>query len=113
MIVEILARLPHDRLAERHFIRLVRHVGLIAALDFAVVQVDDRVGVANRGDEQALGVVGVARRDHLEARQLRVERFLPDVGVLAGVAALRPAPSCQSTNGMLACPPVIERILPA
>jgi hypothetical protein len=26
---------------------------------------------------------------------------------------LRPAPSCQRTNGMLACPPVIERILPA
>jgi hypothetical protein len=66
--------------AEGDVVLLLGDVGLVAQHALALEE-EDRVGVADRGLEQALGVVGVARDRHLEARHVRVEPLdAPGVG---------------------------------
>ena len=57
------------RLADRqHEIVELRHRERLAVEDF-VLEEDDRVGIADRGLQQALGVGGGVGRDHLQARE--------------------------------------------
>ena len=66
-------------LADRHDILARRHVALERPVERLALEVDHRVVVADRGDQQTLGVGRRAGRDHLEAG--RVDE--PGFGVLA------------------------------
>ncbi len=79
MIDRSLARARHVRHAHRHDILARRHIALERAVERLALEVDDRVVVADRGDEQPLGVGRRGRRHDLQPR--RVHK--PGLGVLA------------------------------
>ena len=69
---DVLARLVDARLADRqHEIVELRHVEGLAVEDL-VLEEDDRVRIADRGLEQALGVGGRVGLDDLQARDVAV-----------------------------------------
>ena len=95
--------LAHDvRLAEGNGVGLLGHLAL-EAVQVLVLAEDHRVVVADRLDQQALGVVGVARAHDLQ----------PGMWVNSGVsiwlccaAARKPAPTmARITTGVSALPP--------
>ena len=66
----------HDRrLAERHRVVALGHVALGGAVDALGLEEEHRIGIADRGEEQALRVVRVARAHDLEARDVDEERL--------------------------------------
>ena len=83
---------PHDpRLADRDDVIVeLRHLAGMA-VQHLVFEEDDRVGIADRGLQQALVVGGRERRDHLQARNLRVPGrvILAVLGGDAGRGAVR------------------------
>ena len=88
-----LARSRDARLADRdHIIVELRHLAGMAVQHF-VLEEDHRIGIADRGLQQALVVGGRKRRDHLEARDLRVPGriVLAVLGGDAGGGAVRAA----------------------
>ena len=64
---DVAALAPDRGLAERHEVLAVGHLAVLER-EQVVVQVDDRVVVADRGRHQALGVGGRRRHDDLQAR---------------------------------------------
>ena len=90
---QVVARAPDRALPMRHDVVLVRQVVLDPAVEVLVLEEEHRVVVADRRLEQALGVVGGRRLDHLEAGRVEEERL----GVerverpAADAAAARPA----------------------
>ena len=80
---DLAAALTDHSLAQRDLVGLVRDIGLPTGLDLRVVDVDDRVGIPDGRDEQALGVVGVAGSHDLDAGKIRKEALRPDIGVLS------------------------------
>ena len=60
-------------LAEGDLVTLLRHEG-IGRVEQAMLDENHRIVVADRGDQAALGVVGVGRRDDLEARHVHEHR---------------------------------------
>ena len=84
----------HDpRLADRdHVIVEFRHLAGMAVQHF-VFEEDHRIGIADRGLQQALVVGGRKRRDHLQAGDLRIPGrvILAVLGGDAGGGAVRPA----------------------
>ena len=66
----------HVRLAERHGVRILRHIHVKAyAHKLAVVAYDNGVVVPYGGGEQPLGVVGIGWRNHLQPRIVREHRI--------------------------------------
>ena len=70
----VLALALDVRLAEGDDIVLLRHLAL-AHIERLVFEEGDRVGAADRGLHQALGVIGRAGRRHLEARHMHEPGF--------------------------------------
>ena len=64
---DVAALAPDRGLAERHEVLAVGHLAVLER-EQVVVQVDDRVVVADRGRHQALRVGGGRRHDDLQAR---------------------------------------------
>ncbi len=91
------------RLADgQHEIVDLRHVER-RAVEELVLEEHDRVGVADRGLQQALGVGGALGRDHFEARDVRVPGsvILAVLRADAGAAPLGP----RNTMGQPIWPP--------
>ncbi len=90
---DVLALAHHARLADRHDIVVeLRHFAGVA-VEHLVLEEDDGIGIADRGLQEALVVGGRVRRDHLQARNLRVPGRIV-LAVLRGDArggAVRPA----------------------
>ena len=89
----VLARAHDPRLADRdHIVIQLRHLAGMA-VQHLVFEEDDGVGIADRGLQQALVIGGRKRRDHLQARNLRVPGrvILAVLGSDAGGGAIRPA----------------------
>src|SRR5665647_518053 len=87
------ARSYDPRLADRdHVIVEFWHLAGVAVQHF-VFEEDHRIGIADRGLEQALVVGGRIRRDHLEAWNLRKpgREILAVLGGDAGGSAIRSA----------------------
>ena len=81
------------RLADRHRVALLRHLALDAAVQVLVLEVEDRVRILDRADQQALGVLGRRRADALEAGDVRERRLrVLRVERAAGEAAARRQP---------------------
>ena len=90
------------RLAERRRVVAVGHLALDAAVEVLVLEVQHRVRVADRLDDQALGILGRRRADDLQAGDVR-ERATP--GSASGTgrrrsrrrtgSAPRTAPACR------------------
>ena len=100
----ILALLDHARLADgQDEIVDLRHVEG-AAIDDFVFQEDHRIGIADRGFQQALGVGGEIGRDHFQAGHTgRTRRNNPGC---AGRRRATPAPlGPRNTMGQLIWPP--------
>ena len=75
------------RLAERNRVALLGHLGLDPAVEVLVLEVENRVRILDRRDQEPLGVLGRRRADDLESRDVR-ERAL---GVLRVERAAREA----------------------
>ena len=86
----LLALAGDARLAERHRVLALGDLALDVAVEALVLEVADRVRVADRADQQALGVGGGRRRHDLQPRRLQ-EPGLRVLGVerAAGEAAAR------------------------
>ncbi len=83
----------HLRPADRqHEVLELRHLEGLAVEDL-VFEEHDRIGIADRGLEQALGIGRRVGRDHLEARAVAVPGavFLAVLGADPGGGAIRPA----------------------
>ena len=80
-------------LTERDLVIALRHLGL-GRLDALVLEIDDRIVVGDRRDEEALGVVGVRGRDDLQSRDMGEER-LEALRMLGGRRADRPVGAAE------------------
>ena len=94
--------LAHDvGLAERDRVRLLGHVAL-ERVEHLVLEEDHRVVVADRLDQQALGVVGVRRHDDLQPRDVGEDR-VQRLRVLRRRADARRRTSCGSPSASPPC----------
>jgi len=73
------------RLPERNRVALLRHLGLDPAVEVLVLEVENRVRILDRRDQEPLGVLGCRRAHDLDPRDVR-ERAL---GVLRVERAAR------------------------
>ena len=70
---DVLALADDVGLAQRQLVVAHRHVLHVGAVEYLRLQEDGRVLVPDRGEQQALGRVGVARVDHLQPGSMREE----------------------------------------
>ena len=66
---------PHGGRADGEHVVAVGHLLGDEPVHLLVLEHEDRVGIAHRGLEQAVGVGGRARNDHLDAGHVGVERL--------------------------------------
>ena len=72
---DVVARAVDAGLAERRRVAVVRHLALDAPVEVLVLEEQDGVRVLDRGDEQALRVLGRRRAHDLEAGDVREARL--------------------------------------
>ena len=93
---EVLAAAAYGALSQRHPHGVLGH-GPGGAVEQLVLEHDDRVGVVDRGEQQALGIGRRGRHDDLESRHVG-EPCLQALRVLGGGTGAR-ATGARSTIG--------------
>ena len=72
---QVLSTPPHVRFSDRHDVVLLRQIFFDAPVEKLVLDVEDRIVVANRGFEQAFCVVSGSRKNDLQTRPVHEHRL--------------------------------------